>query len=648
MPPSHAAPPAPCPPAPAPLFPAGVVLVKRHASLDDAGPHAQGGRHLFACLARALAARLPAPHGAAHAAPCARVAVVCHASRERVMAAAAGGGWLRDLRPAGGGVEGAAWLRRHPSSSSGGSSRGSSSSSSGGGEVWVSHAAAFDPADLPALAASCAAVLAAQQAGSGGDGATTAEAAAAAAGPVVVISDADECHSSAAGAAAAALAAALQGLPLRPRPRLVFLIQNLHHLPFGPCGCAPRAAPLLRAWAGADGVLAVSGFVAAYLERHWGEGAGGAGSRSGGGGGGGGSTADAGAEADSSGGGDLAEDAAGSGVASRPRVRVVSPASLGALGAPPWRDCGAAALARLWPDGGGAAAGPAPAGDAAAAPPAAARRPVVGMLKLSPEKGAAVFFGLAGRMPDCDFLAVDCRPSDPDCQPVAGAGDGWSSGSRSCSGGGSSGIGGAAGGGSEAAAAPPPNVRLVPPTGDLDGLLGRMDVVMVPSLLEEAFGLVVLDAALRGLPVVAAAAGALPEAAAAAGGGAAIVPVAAARFPLACGACGGGGGGGGGGGCIHGSTCSDGAPACGCACACGGADRTPRPSWERRQLPPAREQPLAEWEAALRRLLASRAAYAAASEAARCGARARVEAALGGGEVGGLLAWLAGDAGDAG
>jgi glycosyltransferase involved in cell wall biosynthesis len=56
-----------------------------------------------------------------------------------------------------------------------------------------------------------------------------------------------------------------------------------------------------------------------------------------------------------------------------------------------------------------------------------------------------------------------------------------------------------------------------------------MSLVLVPSVLHEAFGMVVVDAMLQGLPVLASEAGALPEAAA--GAAAAVLPVEMVRFP---------------------------------------------------------------------------------------------------------------------
>jgi hypothetical protein len=57
-----------------------------------------------------------------------------------------------------------------------------------------------------------------------------------------------------------------------------------------------------------------------------------------------------------------------------------------------------------------------------------------------------------------------------------------------------------------------PNVMLLPPVEDLDELFGRTRALLVPSLWGEAFGQIVVEAMLRGVPVLASDYGALPEA----------------------------------------------------------------------------------------------------------------------------------------
>jgi hypothetical protein len=63
---------------------------------------------------------------------------------------------------------------------------------------------------------------------------------------------------------------------------------------------------------------------------------------------------------------------------------------------------------------------------------------------------------------------------------------------------------------------------------DVSAILQGIDLLLVPSILHEAFGMVVLDAMLHGIPVLVAAAGALQEAVA---GTAAGLPVPLAHFP---------------------------------------------------------------------------------------------------------------------
>src|SRR5205085_8022860 len=57
-----------------------------------------------------------------------------------------------------------------------------------------------------------------------------------------------------------------------------------------------------------------------------------------------------------------------------------------------------------------------------------------------------------------------------------------------------------------------PNLKLLKPFENLYNLFSRTKVLLVPSLLGEAFGQIVVDAMLRGIPVIASNAGALPEA----------------------------------------------------------------------------------------------------------------------------------------
>jgi amino acid adenylation domain-containing protein len=56
------------------------------------------------------------------------------------------------------------------------------------------------------------------------------------------------------------------------------------------------------------------------------------------------------------------------------------------------------------------------------------------------------------------------------------------------------------------------NVRLLEPSRDIDEILSRTRVLLMPSLWEESFGLMAVEAMLRGIPVLASDIGGLPEA----------------------------------------------------------------------------------------------------------------------------------------
>ena len=57
-----------------------------------------------------------------------------------------------------------------------------------------------------------------------------------------------------------------------------------------------------------------------------------------------------------------------------------------------------------------------------------------------------------------------------------------------------------------------PNVTLLQPSPNLDDIFGQTKVLLVPSVWGEAYGQVVVDAMLRGIPVLASNVGGLPEA----------------------------------------------------------------------------------------------------------------------------------------
>jgi hypothetical protein len=94
-------------------------------------------------------------------------------------------------------------------------------------------------------------------------------------------------------------------------------------------------------------------------------------------------------------------------------------------------------------------------------------------------KGLPIFLALAGDFPEIEFAAV----------PTWGTT-----------------------GEDRAALARLANVRILPPTPDIDALFAQVRILVAPSLWQEGFGLVAVEAMLRGVPVLASDAGGLPEA----------------------------------------------------------------------------------------------------------------------------------------
>jgi hypothetical protein len=215
----------------------------------------------------------------------------------------------------------------------------------------------------------------------------------------------------------------------------------------------------------------------------------------------------------------------------------------------------------------------------------------------------------------------------------------------------------------------------------VSSILQDMSLLLVPSVLHEAFGMVVLDAMLHGLPVLVAAAGALSEAAA--GAAAAVVPVPLVEFPplaagnsqvclqqgCACSAAATGAINAGqlqhaavlascpGGGCSQGcdhcngrnAAAAAGMEACAghsvakrhaddCCAACVGAWLLGQRRWGDRVYPPLQQQHADSWADAVLTVLGSRETYMQAS--ARSKAAAQEVLLQGPGQLKELLLWL--------
>jgi thioesterase domain-containing protein/glycosyltransferase involved in cell wall biosynthesis len=94
-------------------------------------------------------------------------------------------------------------------------------------------------------------------------------------------------------------------------------------------------------------------------------------------------------------------------------------------------------------------------------------------------KGVSVFLELARRMPDIDFAAVPTwGTTDEDRRALAQL----------------------------------PNVRLLKPAENIDDIFAQTRVLLAPSLAGDAFPLIVVEAMLRGIPVLASEVGGMPEA----------------------------------------------------------------------------------------------------------------------------------------
>jgi hypothetical protein len=103
----------------------------------------------------------------------------------------------------------------------------------------------------------------------------------------------------------------------------------------------------------------------------------------------------------------------------------------------------------------------------------------VTMVNTAPSKGLPIFLELAGKLPDVEFALVPTRALTDEARSEL----------------------------TQSA-----NVRLLQPQEDINKIFARTRILLAPSLCAESFGQIVVDAMLRGIPVLGSNLGGIPEA----------------------------------------------------------------------------------------------------------------------------------------